>query len=353
MKHLMKQLLVCALSAFYFTGAFAQKEFFRSKQEFTPKQMERFISSLTMHGNLLLFNANDYNLYVYDKDSGLLRWSYETSYKSSVPAFVQDNHVYAGGYVDKIERALQLDLHTGKFIKALPFGPLATKPFVKNGMLYGTAIYDFGSIFGYDLSRDTVTWSRFIAHGYSVQPYYYEDKILANAEANNWFSLGYDGILRDTTCVNKASMYVQEIPCIKVYSAITHDGKELKGRIVTDIMGDDMYGTPPILTSKKFTFILYDDKLTILSNKLKVKEVVDIVSLAGDIETNYDTKFLQADDEYVWLLYGNHLLQYNHKTKKMLRTTDLSAWTPYSVLTDENNIWLISGKDGLLYGLSL
>jgi hypothetical protein len=73
----------------------------------------------------------------------------------------------------------------------------------------------------------------------------------------------------------------------------------------------------------------------------------------GDLADDFNTKLLKADDEDIWLLYSNHLLQYNHKTKKLVRLTNLTAWQPASVLLDEANIWLISAKDGLLYGLSL
>ena len=84
-----------------------------------------------------------------------------------------------------------------------------------------------------------------------------------------------------------------------------------------------------------------------------MKQQVEVSSLVDDLADNYNTKLLKADDEHIWLLYSNHLLQYNHKIKKLVRLTDITAWEANSVLLDEDNIWLISGKDGLLYGLSL
>ncbi len=335
------------------TSAFPQKEFFRSQQGFTKKQMNSFFSSVTIHDSLVIFNANDYHLYAYNKKDGLLKWSVETNYKTSIPAFVEGNIIYAGISKNEVHQAAQFDLANGNLIKALPFGPLATKPLIKNGMLYGTAIYNFGCMLAYNLKKDTVTWSRFIAHGFSRQPYYFENEIWANAEASNWVRLGYDGVLLDTACTDKATIFVENIPCVKIFTALTHDGLEIKGKLSEEIFGTDFFDLPEIITTDNFTLILNGDKLSLISKKLKIKQQVEVSSLAEDLADNYTTKLLKADDEHIWLLYSDHLLQYNHKTKKLIRSTDLTNWQPNSVLLDEGNAWLISGKDGLLYGLAL
>ena len=341
-------ILLCVTSS-----AYSQKEFSRSQQIFTKEQLSSFYSSVTIHDSLVIFNANDYQLYAYNKKDGSLKWSVETNYKSSVPVFVQGGVIYGGISKKEKHQAAQFELANGNLIKALPFGPLATKPIIKNGMLFGTAIYNFGCILAYDLKKDTVAWSRFIAHGYSTQPYYFENKIMANAEGNNWVALGYDGILFDTTCAVKASIFVEDIPCVKNFIGLSHDGLEIKGKLAENILGNDIFGRPPMLTTEKYTYVYYDDKLTVFSGKLKIKQQVKVSSLADSLVENSDTKLLKADNENIWILYNNHLLQYNHKTKKLVRSTNLTAWQPNSVLLDENNIWLISGKDGLLYGLSL
>ena len=338
---------------FFTTAGYSQKEFFRSQQVFTEEQMSNFYSSVTIHDGLVIFNANDYHLYAYNKKDGSLKWSVETNYKSTIPVFVQDSIVYAGISKKEVHQAAQFNLADGKLIKVLPFGPLATKPFIKNEMLYGTAIYNYGCILAYDLKKDTVAWSRFIAHGFSRQPYYFENKIMANAEANNWVALSYDGALLDTTCAVKAALFVEDIPCVKKFTALTHDGLEIKGKLSDDIFGTDFFDLPEIITTDNFTVVLHGDKLSIISKKLKIKQQVEVSSLVDDLADNYNTKLLKADDEHIWLLYSAHLLQYNYKTKKIARSTDLTAWQPNSVLLDDENIWLISGKDGLLYGISL
>jgi hypothetical protein len=334
------------------TSAYSQKEFFRSQQVFTKEQMSSFYSSVTVHDGLVIFNANDYHLYAYNKKDGSLKWSVEINYKSSIPVFVQDSIVYAAISKKEVHQAAQFNLADGKLIKALPFGPLATKPFIKNGMLYGTAIYNFGCILAYDLKKDTVAWSRFIAHGFSRQPYYFENKILANAETNNWVALGYDGVLLDTTCKVKAALFVEDIPCVKKFIALTHDGLEIKGVLSDNIFGTNYFDLLEIITTHNFTVVLHDNKLRIISNKLKINQQVEVSSLAEDLVDNYNTKLVKADDENIWILYSDNLLQYNHQTKMLVRLTNLTAWQPHSVLLDEENIWLISGKDGLLYGLS-
>ncbi len=75
--------------------------------------------------------------------------------------------------------------------------------------------------------------------------------------------------------------------------------------------------------------------------------------MADSLVERSDAKLLKADNEHIWILYGNYRLQYDHQAKKLVRLTNLSAWQPDKILLDEENIWLVSGKDGLLYGLSL
>src|SRR6187431_3398200 len=83
---------------------YSQKEFFRSQQVFTDKQLASFYSSITLHNDLVLFNANDHHLYAYNKKDGSLQWSYDANYKTSIPVFVKDSIVYAGIYADQKEQ---------------------------------------------------------------------------------------------------------------------------------------------------------------------------------------------------------------------------------------------------------
>jgi PQQ enzyme repeat len=349
---LKKRSILLAIPFLYNTAAYSQKEFFRSKQSFTQEQLSNSYSSITIHDDLVIFNANDYHLYAYNKVDGSMKWSVKTSYKTSVPVFVQGSVFYAGISMDEKQQAAQFNLVDGRLIKALPFGPLATRPFTKNNILYGTAIHNYGCIVAYDLQKDTVAWSRFIAHGFSRQPYYLDKEIMANTEGNNWVQLGYNGVLLDTTCATKPAMYVEDIPCVKTFAALTHDGLEIKGKLSDKIFGEEFFEQPDIITTKSFTYILNGDKLSVISKKLNLMHQVDLSGLAEELGDNRNNKLLKADQENAWVLCDDKLIQYDHKVKKLVRLTDLSAWQPRQVVIDEDNIWLVSGKDGLLYGLS-
>jgi hypothetical protein len=332
---------------------YSQTVFFKSQQAFSSDQLSRFYSSVTIEDDLVLFTANDYSLYAYSKSDGSLKWTCETSYKSNMIPFVSGNKIFASDFIDNQERAIEIDIATGKILKALPFGSLATRPFIKDNILFGTAIYDAGCIIAYDLVKDTVLWSRFLAHGYSRQPYYFEKTIHANAESDNWVEINYHGELIDTNCKTKADIYIENIPCAKKYYGLTHDRKEIKGKIAEKIFGKDFSAEPEIFTTDKNTFILHDGILSILGNKLKLKQSIPIPlddSIIGDI---YSPEFLvKADAETVSLVHSNHLIIYDHHHKTVRQLIDLSAWAPHRVLIDEDKLWLISSKDGLLYGLT-
>lgn len=347
-----KRLFIFALFISTVFPAFSQKEFFRSQQVFTDQQLSKFYSSITIAGDWLLFTANDYQLYAYNKKSQVLQWSFDANYKSSLPVFVQDSIVYAGIFTNDKEQAVQLELASGKFTRLLPFGPLATKPFLRNNTLYGTAIYNYGCMLAYDLEKDTVTWSRFIAHGFSNRPYYLANKIMVSAEANNWVAMGYDGVLLDTNCAEKPDFFVEGIPCVNKFMALAHDGLKIKGKLAKDVFGEGSFESAGIITTDHLTIILSADKLSILSGKLKKKQQVIIASLAAGLADIENGKLIKATNEDAWLLYGDQLLQYNYKSNSLTRITDLSFWKPQQVLLDEENIWLVSLKDGLLYGLS-
>lgn len=356
MKHkLSKRLMKWIILLIIATPGYSQKEFFRSQQVFTEGQLEKFYSSITIHDSVILFNANDYQLYAYHKINGSLKWLYKNNYKTTMPVFVADNMIYAAAYKNEEQQvAIQISLVDGKLIKELPFGSLQTKPTVKNGILYGTAIYNYGCILGYDLQKDTVVWSRFIAHGYTRQPFYLQDKILANAEGDNWVALGYNGELPDTACAEKADIFVKNIPCIRKFKNLSHDGLEINESFLDKLFKGNNYGESDIITSKNFTYLIFEGNLSILSGKLQQTQPqqIQISDLTG-LEQDNKALLLKADEDNIWILYSGNILQYNHKTKKVIQLTNLTAWEPKEVLLDDENVWLISGKDGLLYGLTL
>jgi PQQ-like domain len=353
----MKLSFLATLALFTTISSFSQKEFFRSKQIFSTSQLGNFYSSVTIDGDLMLFIANDYTLYAYDKTSGEQKWTTPIGYKTKTQCFITNGVVYAPYYSDKQEITATFDAVTGKFIKELTFGPLQTKPVIKDGVLYGTAIYEAGCLFAYDTKTDSVLWWKFIAHGLSTQPYFFDKYILANAEANNWFKINYKGQLTDTTCKEKADMFVQDIPCIKKFGALTHDGLELDEAFSTKIFDNDeeAISTENTLVTAKHSFVLREDKLAIIGNKRKLTKLVDLSELVEDSVHEYNlglNQLLAANDETVTFVYLNQLMVYNFKQGKVEKQLDLSSFDPYQLLLDKDKFWLISRNDGLLYGFT-
>lgn len=355
----MKQLLLIGCSLFSLS-AFSQKVFFTSPQTFKESELKTFYASIRQHDNVILFNAPDYRLYAYDKITGAKKWSQDIKRKSNRAPFFVGGHIWT-----KVgDHVVQLDTATGEKVKDLVFETVDTEPFEKNGLLYFTGIYEGGSIIAYDLQKDTILWKRFIAHGSSQQPYYQKDKIVVNAEGSNWLEMNYAGQMKEATCNTTGDEIPSGPNCVKEFSALTHDGKPITGKLAKDLFQED-YTIPEVLTTSKNTFVLgnSNEQLTVFGDKLKKKvqvELFDVSDVLSEFNTDSLThpdeslaKILKADDTYVWIAYYHHLLIYNYSKKAIDRVIDLSAWEPHQIITDNNNLWIISKKDGRLYGVSI
>jgi hypothetical protein len=334
---------------------YSQKELFHTDQKFSEEHLKSFYSSVTIDSSMVLFIANDYTLYAYDRQSGQQKWSTLLNHKTSVAPYIKDNIIYTTIYKDKATSAAMFNALDGKLLKELPVEMLQTKPFIRDGILYGTAIYDGGCLFAYDTKKDTILWWRFLAHGVSTQPYFYKDHILANAESDNWVKINYQGGLVDTTCKVKAHIFVRDIPCIRNFSALTHDGEEINGKLAENLFGEDHASFQEILTTKKNSFVLHENTITIIGNKRKIKQKIDINFLTDTVpDFNYEKgQLLQVDDERITFFYNNHIYIHNYDKKKLEKLIDLSSWRPYQVLLDNDHAWVISRNDGRLYRLQL
>jgi hypothetical protein len=81
-----------------------------------------------------------------------------------------------------------------------------------------------------------------------------------------------------------------------------------------------------------------------------------LVTLIPDSSIGRDpagNKLLSVNDKTVTLLFNEMLLVYDHQQYKLQSSWDLSDWQPFGVKPDGKIIWLVSKKDGLLYGLSM
>lgn len=329
----------------------AQSVFFTSSPTFSEKDLKTFYASVTLQDNLLLFNAPDYKLYAYDKTSGQLKWSYNLRWKSDIPPFF----VRSGIWANTGDNVIQLDTASGTLTKTLPFGDLKTAPFVKNGTLYGTGIYGLGCLYAYNLEMDSVLWTRFVAHGCSARPYYLADKIVANGEGTYWLEVDYSGTLKEPSCDTDAEVLPSALPCIKQFAALTHDGKPITGKL-SDNLTNKGYDSPEFYYTPNKTLVLNKGVFSVIGNNVKLrskKELWTLLHEEEEIYTQGEPKILNGDDTLAWILYGDHLIVYNHQKQKLVKAIDLKAWEPHQALLDGNQLWVVSRKDGLLYGLTL
>jgi hypothetical protein len=347
----MKQALVLVLLLLTFCGR-AQEVFFQSAQSYTEEEMESFYASLAVQGNLLLFNAPDYKLYAYDKGTGAQKWVHPLGRKSVIPPFFVEDFILANsGH----EGVVLLDTATGRRIKTLPMADIKTAPIVRQGVLYGTGIYDLGCLFAYHLEKDTLLWTRFLAHGCARRPYYGDEMIWANAEGDAWLPVDYSGQLREPSCDSAETDLPSSLPCAEFFAARTHDGRRITGKLARR-MDVGHFEDPEMLYAPGATLILHDETLLIVGNKLKIKREIPLHTLLPDsVEpaSLSEQKLLKADGEKVWLLYSHQLMVYNYRAKKLLHTVDLEAWEPSQPLLDGERLWFVSRKDGRLYGIKV
>lgn len=346
----MKQIAVFTILIISAFTGFSQQLFFKSAQIFSKEEMGSFFASATIADSLLLFNAPNYQLYAYHKKDGSFLWTYNLRSKSNLPPFAAQNSIWANGN----NEVVQLNAVTGTPLRTLKNISLDSPPLIMNNLLYGTGIYEGGNLYAYDLQADSVRWTKFISHGITTRPYYQADKIVANGEADNWIEVNYNGRFKDGTCETEEQIFPSELTCVKKFLALTHDGKEIKGKLAEKI-NPNGYNDQDILYGANTTFILSGGKLYVMGNKLKLRSETDLSSLSDTLAFNnsIEEKLLKADDEKIWLLTGDYLLVYHFQKKNLVKALDLKAWEPHQAIVDDNKLWLISRKDGLLYGLTM
>lgn len=334
------------------SASWAQSEFFNSKINFSDKQLNNFYSSFSKDSSQVYFNANDYYLHVYDKKSGVLNWSYYNSNKSNITPKLNQNSVFIGDHISEYDdKCVQLNIKTGDTIQHLKIEALNTQPLFSGELMFCTAISPGigGAVLAYNLKTNSIVWQKFIAHGVSAQPYYLKDKIIANAEADNWFELNYNGQLLDTTCKQKTNLFVEDIQCVRNFKHLTHNQKELSGSYFNE--SENLI----IKYTKDKTIVLGENKMLIIDNRNKIEKEIkleEIIPITEKQVSNY-TSILKVEDNTVWFFYQNILAVYDFKNGQLIKTYDLSQWNVHQAILDENNFWLISRKDGQLVGVEL
>ena len=246
---------------------------------------------------------------------------------------------------------MQLNSKTGDTIQTLKIEALNTQPLFRGELMFCTAISPGigGAVLAYNLKKNSIVWQKFIAHGVSVQPYYFNDKIIANAEADNWFELNYTGQLLDTTCKQKTNLYVEDIKCVRKFKYLTHNQKELAAS------NFDESENLKIKYTKDGTIVLGENKMLIINSKNKIEKEINLEETITDTEnkTGFYTEILKTEANTVWFIYLSTLVVYDFENNKTLQTFDLNQWHPHQAVLDGNNLWLISRNDGEMVGLTL
>jgi hypothetical protein len=168
--------------------------------------------------------------------------------------------------------------------------------------------------------------------------------------------LSYEGKYIDTICAVKADIFVQDVPCIEIYNALAHDGTPITEGWLTEQFGEGPEVTRDnIMTGNNHTFILTNDRLGIIGKKRKLIRNLDLKKLLPDTaEENYGSaaKLLASNDATVIFAYNDYLFVYDHQKKKLVKLIELTPWQPGRLLINQDQLWIISRRDGLLYGLS-
>jgi hypothetical protein len=340
---------ICVLSC---NSAISQTEFFRSKIPFSAEQLGNFYSSFSADSTQVYISANDYYVHSIDKKSGAINWSYYAGTKSNEAPKVHGENVFVGKHFSEYDnKCVQLNAITGDTIQTLKIEALETQPFFRDHLMYVTAVVPAigGAVVAYDLKKNAVAWQKFNAHGVSAQPYYLEDKIIANAEGDNWFELDYNGKLLDTVCKQKANLFLEDIKCVRNFKYLTHNQKELS---VGYFDADEPL---KLAYTKERTFVLGETKMLVVNNKNKVEKTImleEIIPATEDQMGAY-AEILKAEGTVVWLLAHNTLALYDIKSGKSTKTYDLAKWNIHQAALEGNKLWLISRTDGQLVGLTL
>lgn len=336
-------LLVCI-------NIFAQKEIYKSDFPILDFQSASLSESIAISGNTILFNTENYFIYAIDTDSLKTIWKTYVGTKSNSAPYVYKNSFLVKNLENGTTRTAQYNLATGEKIKALAFESINSKPYFVNNIMYCTVLADGGKLIAYNLEENKIIWEKNIGFGVDFQPVYSADKIIANAEEDNWFEIDYNGNFlyvksKKHTFIDTTDFLVNK------YKFLTHDGKEIsKDFLRKNKISIEHYQTKPNHTN---TFILSENQLLILGNHKKKVLQLDLETMFPIDNFDYSiyNSILTINPERIWFCYQNQLIHYDFKNNKLLRKVDLTKWNPHQVLLENRTIWLISKNDGQLYGL--
>lgn len=336
-------LLVCS-------NVFSQTIIYKSDFAYDDFKPSGFAGSIIMAGENVLFNASNQKVYSIAKKDGKINWEIDAVTNSEIALYPYNKTFFYGKYHNGVSRVVQFNLNTGEKIKDLPLTSLNTEPFFLNNIMYCTALADGGLLVAYNMDENKIVWQKNIGFGVDVRPIYLKDKIIVNAEDDNWLEIGYDGNFLNTK--SKRHIYLDTTQMfVNNYKFLTHDCKE----ITADFLKKNKLSNSDcqIKTNDNQTFILSENQLLILGNNKKKVLQLDLEKEfpTDDFSTDSYRSILALQSESIWFCYQNFLIQYDFIKKKRLRKVDLRYLNPHQVLLENRTIWLLSGNNGQLYGL--
>lgn len=332
------------------TNVLAQTEMYKTDFVFNDFQSREIFGSLLVSGNKILFSASNYKIYAINKDQLKTIWETSTGRKSNSAPYVYKETFLSANYKNGKTAVSQYDLNTGEIIKKLPFESINSKPHFENNIMYATVLYDGGKLAAYDLNENKIIWQKNIGFGADSQPIYLKNKMIANAENDNWFEIDYNGNFLKTK--SKSYIYIDSTKIdVKKYQFLTHDDKEISREFLKkNKFADSEY---QIKMSDNHTFLLSENQLLIVGKNRKKVLQLDLEAEFPTDNFSYDAylTIIETQPESVWLCFQNYLIHYDFKNKKFLRKVDLTQWNPHQLVMDKRTIWLISKNDGQLYAL--
>lgn len=343
----MRIFLLFCLLAFSTTVSLSQTVFFKSDIAFRENDFHDFYSAVKVGDQHILFTANDFTLHTYNKKSGKAGWAFDLRYKEDRPVKIMDNSVLAKSG----EVTIRIDLGTGKIQDTLQGLEIYTDPIFKGDVMYASGLYDGGSVFAYDLQEGKLLWNHFISDGCQVKPYYDKDAIYANMDGTQWLKISYDGKLMNCTDSASVSDDLVADSCFEDFSLITHDGYKLSEQKLMKMFGQSIY-SKQVLYSAYHTFVFQElgSKVLVVGKKMKKAALINLVDVFGTPYFDLD-KILQVDDTRIWISLFSEVYTYDFVSRKVVKKMDLSSWEPYSIQMDGEDYWVISRKDGQLYGI--
>jgi hypothetical protein len=217
-------------------------------------------------------------------------------------------------------------------------------------------LHEGGGVFAYDLKSRKILWDRYISDGVAIKPYFENDKIVVNAQGGStWASLSYNNG-RSLAGLDTVTTREELDPsCLREFAFRTHDGKEVSEAKAKKLFGKNYFGFQDIMRNDQVTVVLNADmvQFLVLGDKLKAVASINTTEMDFGGEDAYVElgSILRIEENKVWFFIGSYITVIDFVTKKLVRQINLEEWQPHTVKLWKDEIWLISSKDGQLYGL--